>query len=237
VSQFNEFRQHAEEAMPLGPRGLTKVPPMNTIAASLSPPSGPTRLSTIRTTRDRADDALTAVRDDMLAAVPRLRAFSISLCGNVDRADDFVQETLLLALANINSFQPGTNLGAWLFTILRNLVRSDYRKRRREVEDIDGTYVDSLKSPPQQHSRLELEEVRVALTKLPSTQREALLLVSASGFTYGEAAAICEISIGTVKSRVNRARTRLSVLLALDGDDRFGPDDMTHAILTAGERG
>jgi len=146
----------------------------------------------------------------MLAAVPRLRAFSISLCGNVDRADDFVQETLLHALANINSFQPGTNLGGWLFTILRNLVRSDYRKRRREVEDIDGTYVDSLKSPPQQHSRLELEEVRVALTKLPSSQREALLLVSASGFTYGETAAICEISVGTVKSRVSRARARLS---------------------------
>lgn len=237
MSQFDEFRQHAEEAMPLGPRGPTKGPPMNAIAASLSPPSGPTRLSTIRTTRDRADDALTAVRDDMLAEVPRLRAFAISLCGNVDRADDFVQETLLLALANINSFKPGTNLGAWLFTILRNLVRSDYRKHRREVEDIDGTYVASLKSPPDQHSRLEFEEVRAALTKLPASQREALLLVGASGFTYEQAAAICEISVGTVKSRVNRARTRLSVLLALDGADRFGPDHMTHAVLTAGARG
>jgi RNA polymerase sigma-70 factor (ECF subfamily) len=75
------------------------------------------------------------MRDDMLAAVPHLRAFAISLCGNRDRADDFVQETLLRALANINTFRPGTNLNAWLFTILRNLVGSDYRKRRREIEE------------------------------------------------------------------------------------------------------
>ena len=81
----------------------------------------------------------------MLAAVPSLRAFAISLCGNVDRADDLVQETLLRALANINSFQPGTNMPAWLFTILRNLFRSEYRKRRREVEDADGSYAETLK--------------------------------------------------------------------------------------------
>ena len=79
-----------------------------------------------------------------LAAVPSLRAFAISLCGNVDRADDLVQETLLRALANIDSFQPGTNMSAWLFTILRNLFRSEYRKRRREVEDADGSYAESL---------------------------------------------------------------------------------------------
>jgi RNA polymerase sigma-70 factor (ECF subfamily) len=75
----------------------------------------------------------------MLAVVPRLRAFAISLCGNTDRADDLVQETLLRAMAKINSFQPGTNMPAWLFTILRNLFRSEYRKRRREVEDTDGS--------------------------------------------------------------------------------------------------
>ena len=80
------------------------------------------------------------LRDQILAAVPSLRAFGISLCGNVDRADDLVQETLLRALANIHSFQPGTNMQAWLFTILRNLFRSEYRKRRREVEDADGSY-------------------------------------------------------------------------------------------------
>ena len=85
-----------------------------------------------RKTRMKLDPAL---RDQILAAVPSLRAFAISLSGNVDRADDLVQETMLRALANIHSFQPGTNMSAWLFTILRNLFRSEYRKRRREVED------------------------------------------------------------------------------------------------------
>ena len=170
----------------------------------------------------------------MLAAVPSLRAFAISLSGNVDRADDLVQETLLRAIANVNSFQPGTNIGAWLFTILRNLFRSEYRKRRREVEDAAGSYVDSLKSPPQQQSRVEFEEFRAALAKLPSDQREALLLVGASGFSYEEAAAICESAVGTIKSRVNRARTRLSKLLSIDGADRFGQDHATRAVLTAG---
>jgi len=81
-----------------------------------------------------------SLRDDILASVPSLRAFAISLSGNGDRADDLVQETLLRAIANIDSFQPGSNLPAWLFTILRNLFRSDYRKRRREVEDAEGNY-------------------------------------------------------------------------------------------------
>src|ERR1700710_1650939 len=103
-----------------------------------------------------------SVRKSVLGAVPSLRAFGFSLCGNVDRADDLVQETLLRALANIDSFQPGTNMSAWLFTILRNLFRSEYRKRRREVEDTDGSYAETLKSPPEQGSRLEFEEFRVA---------------------------------------------------------------------------
>src|SRR5258708_28047163 len=107
------------------------------------------------------------LRDAVLTAVPSLRAFAISLCGNVDRADDLVQETLLRALANIESFQPGSNMPAWLFTILRNLFRSDYRKRRREVEDADGSYAKTLKSQPGQSHHLEFEEFRVALEKLP----------------------------------------------------------------------
>jgi len=174
-----------------------------------------------------------SVRDAMLAAVPSLRAFAISLSGNVDRADDLVQETLLRAMANIDSFQPGTNMSAWLFTILRNLFRSEYRKRRREVEDTDGSYAETLKSHPEQHSRVEFEEFRAALAKLPPDQREALLLVGASGFSYEEAAAICECAVGTIKSRVNRARTRLAELLAIDGTDDFGPDQSTRAIMTA----
>jgi RNA polymerase sigma-70 factor (ECF subfamily) len=128
-------------------------------------------------------------------------------------------------------------MSAWLITILRNLFRSAYRKRRREIEDAAGSYVDSLKSPPPQQSRVELEEFRVALAKLPSDQREALLLVRASGFSYDEAAAICESAEGTIKSRVHRARTRLSKLLSLDGADRFGQDHTTRAVLAAGGRG
>jgi RNA polymerase sigma-70 factor, ECF subfamily len=175
-----------------------------------------------------------ALRDAMLAAVPSLRAFAISLSGNVDRADDLVQETLMRAIANIESFQPGTNMSAWLFTILRNLFRSEYRKRRREVEDTDGSYAESLKSHPEQGSHLEFKEFRAALAKLPPDQREALILVGASGFSYEEAAAICECAVGTIKSRVNRARTRLADLLAIEGAEDFGPDHTTRAILAAG---
>jgi len=177
------------------------------------------------------------LRDDILAAVPNLRAFAISLSGNTDRADDLVQETLLRAIANIDSFQPGTNMSAWMFTILRNLFRSEYRKRRREVEDTDGSYAESLKSHPEQNSRLEFQEFRAALAKLPPDQREALILVGASGFSYEEAAAICECAVGTIKSRVNRARTRLADLLAIEGAEDFGPDQSTRAIMAAGGRG
>ena len=155
-------------------------------------------------------------RDVMLAAIPSLRAFAMSLASNVDRADDLVQGTLMRAIANIDTFQPGTNMMAWLFTILRNLFRSEFRKRRREVEDADGSYADSLTSAPQQHGRLEFKELFAALAKLPLDQREPLLLVGASGFSYDEAAAICGVAVGTIKSRVNRARTLLAQLLMLD---------------------
>ena len=205
---------------------------MTTIAASRSRPRATIRLATIRTTKDRVDPPQPSVRDVMLAAVPSLRAFAISLSGNVDRADDLVQDTLLRAMANINSFTAGTNMSAWLFTILRNLFRSEYRKRRREVEDADGHHVDSLKSPPQQHSQLEFEEFRRALATLLPDQREALILVGAAGFSHEEAAAICEAPVGTIKSRVNRARARLSKLLSIDSADMFGQDNTTRAVLT-----
>ncbi|HEY0568259.1 MAG TPA: sigma-70 family RNA polymerase sigma factor [Xanthobacteraceae bacterium] len=178
-----------------------------------------------------------STRDTILAAVPSLRAFAISLSGNVDRADDLVQETLLRALANIDSFQPGTNMSAWLFTILRNLFRSEYRKRRREVEDTDGSYAESMKSQPEQNSRVEFQEFRVALAKLPPDQREALILVGASGFSYEEAADICQCAVGTIKSRVNRARTRLAQLLAIESMNDFGPDQSVRAVLVGSETG
>jgi RNA polymerase sigma-70 factor (ECF subfamily) len=173
-----------------------------------------------------------SIRETMLAAVPGLRAFAMSLCGKIDRADDLVQETLLRALTNIDSFEPGTNMSAWLFTILRNLFRSEYRKRRREVEDGDGRFSASLKSQPDQPSHMEFEEFRTALAQLPPDQREALILVGASGFSYEEAAQICGSAVGTIKSRVNRARKRLAELLAIEGERDMGPDATVRAVLT-----
>jgi RNA polymerase sigma-70 factor, ECF subfamily len=170
------------------------------------------------------------VREAMLESVPRLRAFAISLCGNVDRADDLVQDALLRAWANMESFQPDTNMSAWLFTILRNLFRSEYRKRRREVEDVDGSYAETLTSLPEQNSRLEIVEFRKALKMLPSEQRESLILVGASGFSYEEAAQICGCAVGTIKSRVNRARSRLAGILSIDSASDFGPDLETRAV-------
>jgi RNA polymerase sigma-70 factor (ECF subfamily) len=173
------------------------------------------------------------VRDVMLAAVPGLRAFAISLCGNVDRADDLVQEALLRALANLRSFEPGTNMSAWLFTILRNLFRSEYRKRRREVEDADGSYAAQLTSLPEQTGRLEMGEFREALKLLPPEQRESLILVGASGFSYEEAAQICGCAVGTIKSRVNRARSRLAEILSINNSSDFGPDRTTRAVVNS----
>src|ERR671928_185886 len=149
-----------------------------------------------------------SLRDAMLQATPNLRAFAISLTSNVDRADDLVQETLVRAIANIQRFQPGTNMQAWLFTILRNLFHSEYRKRRREVEDADGKYAATLAVEPDQMPHLDFEDLQKALAKLPPDQREALLLVGAQGFPYEDAAAICGCAVGTIKSRVNRARKR-----------------------------
>src|SRR6202521_2551832 len=177
-----------------------------------------------------------SMREAVLATVPSLRAFAISLCGNLDRADDLVQETLLRALANIESFHPGTNMSAWLFTILRNHFRSEYRKRRREVEDADGSYAKTLKSHAEQEGHIEFEEFRVALAKLPGDQREALILVGASGFSYEEAAQICECAVGTIKSRVNRARTRLAEIMSIESVDDFGPDRTTRAVLASNDR-
>jgi RNA polymerase sigma-70 factor, ECF subfamily len=179
---------------------------------------------------DKATEPMTpqpSVQDVMLAAIPNLRAFAMSLSGSADRADDLVQETVMRAMASIDSFTPGTNMAAWLFTILRNRFRSEYRKRRREVEDPDGSYLASLKLPAEQFGRLEFKELIGALAKLPHVQREALLLVAASGFSYDEAAAICEVAVGTIKSRVSRARQLLAELLVIGSPEKFGLDRAT----------
>jgi RNA polymerase sigma-70 factor (ECF subfamily) len=183
-----------------------------------------------------------SVREGIIAAIPRLRAVAVSLTGNTDRADDLVQETMLRAYANLDKFQPGSNLPAWLFTILRNQFRSEYRKRKREVEDVDGRHVESLTANPEQPGKVEFNELRAALPLLPPEQREALVLVGASGFSYEEAAEICGCAVGTIKSRLNRARARLSQLLfaeaAADTDGGGGnPDEADTLIPGEVERG
>ncbi len=170
-------------------------------------------------------------RQGLLAAIPRLRAFAFTLSGRNDGADDLVQETLMKAWAHHASFQPGTNLGAWLHTILRNEFYSRMRKRGREVEDVDGAFSSNVGVPAAQFGHLDMGDMEVALAQLPSEQRESLLLVAASGFSYEEAATICEVALGTIKSRVNRARTKLAEILDITGENEFGPDPTTEAVL------
>ena len=171
------------------------------------------------------------IRKALLAAIPSLRAFAISLCGNADRADDLVQETLVKAWSHIGSFTEGTNMPAWLFTILRNLFYSNYRKKRREVEDPDGTMAGQLVTLPDQNSHMDFLDFRTALQKLPADQREAIILVGASGLSYEDAASICGCAIGTMKSRVNRARNRLTELLAINDSQSFAPEAKWHAAV------
>jgi len=174
------------------------------------------------------------LRDGLFVVIPHLRAFAISLTGSLDHADDLVQETLLRALSNLDKFQPGTSLQAWTFTILRNLFHTEFRKRRREVEDPDGLFAARLASLPEQGARLDFQDLRAALAQLPSHQREALLLVGASGFSYEQAAEICGCAVGTIKSRVNRARNRLAELMHFDDmDEDIGPDRVTLSVMHA----
>ena len=160
-------------------------------------------------------EALPSFRQALLAAMPNLRAFAMSLCGKQHVADDLVQETLLKAWTHRDKFQPDTNLKAWLFTILRNTYFSEFRKRRREVQDVDGQAAALLSTPPEQNGHLDLADFSKAMLSLSEDQREALLLVGAEGFSYEEAAEITGCAVGTVKSRISRARTRLAELLAM----------------------
>ena len=157
-----------------------------------------------------------SLRDSLVGEMTNLRAFAVSLCGDRERADDLVQETLFKAWNHLDSFHEGTNLKAWLFTILRNTYFSERRKRRREVEDVDGSYAATLATNPEQHGHMEMQDFRAVLTRLPDDQREALILVGAAGFSYEEAAEISGCAVGTIKSRVNRARNRLGEMLGMD---------------------
>jgi RNA polymerase sigma-70 factor, ECF subfamily len=171
------------------------------------------------------------LRDQMLALLPNLRAFAVSLTNDPVRADDLVQDTILRAWAKIDRFERGTNLGAWLFTILHNSFRSDHRKRKHEVEDPEGVHVGRLKVQPEQEFALDLDDLRRGLVRLPSEQREAVILVGAEGMSYEAAAAICGVAVGTIKSRVNRARNQLMVLLQMEDRHDIGPDRVMQAAL------
>lgn len=173
------------------------------------------------------------IEADLVALAPDLRAFARTFHRDPARADDLVQEAILKAWTNLDKFKPGTNLRAWLFTILRNTFLSEMRKRKREVEDADGALVAGLAEKPRQESALELQDFRDALNLLPDDQREAIILVGAAGFSYEEASAICGCAPGTVKSRVSRARKRLSELMRLSETDAIGEDALIAAAIDA----
>ena len=155
-------------------------------------------------------------RDDVVAQISSLRAFAWSLCHNSSDADDLVQETLIKAWTHRDRFEPGTNLRAWLFTILRNTYYTIAVKRRREVADEEGRHAATLAEPPSQEWSVAVHALRAALAKLPDEHREALVLVGAAGLSYEEAAEICGCALGTIKSRVNRARARLLKLMDVE---------------------
>ncbi len=174
-----------------------------------------------------------ALRAQLLAEIPSLRAFARSLTHDGIYADDLVQDTLVRAWSKMDSFEPGTNLSAWLFTILRHSFYSQQRKKQREVEDVDGAFSGGLAHAPEQGSRLDFEDFRKALAKLCPEQREALILIAAQGFSYEDAAGICGVATGTIKSRVSRGRARLEQLLAIEHPQDIGPDRLTMAALMA----
>jgi RNA polymerase sigma-70 factor (ECF subfamily) len=148
-------------------------------------------------------------KDDLIALIPRLRSYAIAMTGTTTEADDLVQEALLRAWRFRQAFQPGSNLKAWLFRILRNAFLAQCG-RPRPLQDGDGEFSSQLASPPDQEVHLEYVQMLKRLGSLGAEQREALLLVAASGFSYEEAAEICNCATGTIKSRVSRAREYLS---------------------------
>ena len=164
--------------------------------------------------------ATSEFREELLAALPGLRAFALSLAVSPTRADDLVQETLLKAWANQHRFQAGSNLMAWLCTILRNQFYTECRKAKREVEDADGAAAAQMIALPAQEHGIALQQVWATLAKLPPLQREALLLVGAQGMTYEAAAEVMGCQTGTMKSRVSRARAFLASSLGM-ADDRL----------------
>jgi RNA polymerase sigma factor (sigma-70 family) len=166
---------------------------------------------------------------ELTEVIPHLRAFARGLCGRPDLADDLVQEALMKAWAAQERFQPGTSMRAWTFVILRNAYLTDMRRNRFRA-DYDETVAERiLTAPAGQEGPLHLSDMHRALLTLPPERREALLLVGAGGFSYEEAAEICGCAVGTIKSRVGRARAALNAMLE-DGDipQRSTDDAVAH---------
>ena len=159
-----------------------------------------------------ATDAATFKRQ-LAETIPHLRAFARSLCGRPDFADDLVQEAMLKAWAARERFEPGTNLRAWTFTILRNCYLTEMRRNKFVGDYDEGVAERTLQAPMGQEDPLHLADMRRALMSLPRERREAILLVGAGGFSYEEAAEICQTAVGTMKSRVGRARAALNEML------------------------
>ncbi|MEL6915503.1 MAG: RNA polymerase sigma factor [Pseudomonadota bacterium] len=171
--------------------------------------------------------AKTDVREQLIEHLGPMRAFALNLTRNSALADDMVQDALVKAWTRIETFEEGTNMRAWLFTILRNTYYSHHRKARREVADVDGTYAASLSTKPDHDGRLQMMDFQDAFALLNDEQREALTLVGAEGFSYEAAAKTCGVAVGTIKSRVNRGRARLTELMGLAEDDAL---EMTDAV-------
>lgn len=207
----------ASEVPPAGPSALS----VTCFHSILRPEAGPGPVERPASARPGEGAATPAdLREDIVGFIPSLRAFARSLTGNPGDADDLLQETLMRAIANIHQFTPGTNLKAWLFRIQRNVYYTAYRKRRRESVLLPEQ-AEQIVSAPQQEWSIKIRSMHEALERLPEDQREALLLVSGAGLSYEEAAELCGCALGTIKSRVSRARTRLLALLNVDDHAEF----------------
>lgn len=181
-------------------------------------PDGPQDKGPVHSARRRPAGIVDPVewRASISDFLPSLRAFAFTLSRNSADADDLVQETLTKAWAHRTRFEPGSNLRAWLFTILRNSWYTGAAKRRREIADEEGRYAASLTAEASQEWTAELTSLQAALNALPPEHREAIVMVGAAGLSYQEAADIAGCAVGTIKSRVNRARHRLALLLDME---------------------
>lgn len=157
------------------------------------------------------DDTL--FKEQLVAIIPALRAFARGLCGNRELADDMAQDAMMRAWAARASYTPGTNFRAWIFMILRNNYYTTLRKNSRMVSWDPEVAERVLVAPPTQHAGIDVADVAAALQKLPSEQREVLMLIGANGLSYEEAAEIMGCAIGTIKSRLARGRVALSNLV------------------------